>query len=275
MINIPERKLWNGKHYEIDYDKKVVKISEEQRLRYNEMERKGYSGFKKVTGSVIGAVLGLNDYSTEFIQSVNMMKLGMPIFDDKFTNAGTVIEPKIIQALNSQLKKELKTYPGQVFNWDLFKEQEHVGGLPDAWDPETRTLYELKTAQSKNGVTKEKWDCGQIPKYYQLQAALYGYLIGAERVKIVGVFLEPWDYDNLNDVNVFERNIKSYDVVIQKEKIEQAIHMAGNFRKEVKNTGESFKWNPTNKNDLELLSYLECKNQEEYDKWLLLKGYKK
>lgn len=263
---LKQRKYYNNKDYTIDFENRTVTLSPELETKMLNNRMWNYTGYKKVGGSSIGSIFDLNPYATRFNESIRIMHLAMPMYDSTYVDAGKAIEPKIISELGMAYGTELQTFDGQKYKFDYFKEQEHVGGLPDAYETDRKIVFEIKTATASK---YEQWQKNGVPKYYQLQAALYGYLMGAKKVYIVACFLEREDYANPEAVDITKRKRAVYKVEVDDAKVAKAIELAGVFRQQIKDTATSFPWNPDNANDIKLLSYLMCENQEEYISWLI------
>lgn len=154
---------------------------------------------KKITGTKFASILGLNPYSTPFATWCDIVHAyEFPFEDTMFTIAGKTIEP--FQAVYAdQLYHNIVT-PKDKFGENYFLkthgnffEDEHFGGMWDyvqEIDGHITAVFEMKTASSKK---RELWE-KDIPEHYALQAALYAYLLGVEKVVMVASFLKYQDY---------------------------------------------------------------------------------
>lgn len=167
---------------------------------------------KKITGTRFATILGLNPWSTAFEVWAEITKTYQKPFESTiYTEAGKTIEPKQAQYMVDAYGMDNLITPTDVFGedyfnktfGDFFKEQKILGGM---WDyllyenGEPDTVLEMKT-------TKRAEDWGNdVPEYYALQAALYAYLLGVDKVIMVASFLSPRDYEHPED---FKPSVKN------------------------------------------------------------------
>ena len=163
---------------------------------------------KKITGTRLASIFGLNKWNTPFKAWCEITKTYQEPFEDtKFTIAGKAIEPKQAEYMRTAYAMTDLIKPSDVWGKDYFKktygdffpENKHLGGM---WDylvgKYDRTVQgngiemvlEMKTTQRS-----EDWE-NDIPEYYAIQAALYAWLLGVDDVVMVCSFLDPKDYDN-------------------------------------------------------------------------------
>lgn len=157
---------------------------------------------KKITGTRLASILGMDKWNTPFKTWCAITKTYEdPFIDNKFTLAGKAIEPNIINYLNKvyyfgDLKSPTDIYGQDYFKktWgDFFKDTNIFGGMWDALvydDGKPSTVIEIKTTKRA-----EDWSCG-APDYYALQASLYAHLLHIDDVVMVAAFLEESDYDH-------------------------------------------------------------------------------
>ena len=158
---------------------------------------------KKLTGTRFASVLGLNRWSTPFeIWCACTRTYETPFEETKYTRAGKAIEPKQAEYMRtayfmSNLITPTDVYGEEYFKktyGDFFSKEPVFGGMWDYLlvDKENRptTVLEMKTSQRV-----EDWQ-EDIPEYYALQAALYAYLLGVDKVIMVASFLSPNDYND-------------------------------------------------------------------------------
>lgn len=151
---------------------------------------------KKLTGTRFATLMGLNAWSTPFEAWCEITKTYEKPFEDTiYTQAGKVIEPKVIDYLNRvyflNLKSPTDVYGEDYFKktWgDFFKEDKILGGMWDAIGDDL--VVEIKTTKRA-----EDWE-HDIPIYYKLQACLYAYLLKVDNVIVTASFLEDKDYNN-------------------------------------------------------------------------------
>lgn len=155
---------------------------------------------KKITGTRLGAILGVNRWSTPFEAWCAITRTyEKPFEDTKYTLAGKAIEPLQARFIEEMYGINL-TAPADIWGKDYFKktygdffpETKIFGGMWDYLekeDGETVSVFEMKTTKRA-----EDW-AEDIPEYYAIQAALYAYLLGVDQVYMVCSILKDEDYD--------------------------------------------------------------------------------
>lgn len=151
---------------------------------------------KRLTATRFATVMGLNAWQTPFEAWCAITRTYEEPFEDtKYTIAGKIIEPKIINYLNKTYFLDIQS-PEDVYGKDYFKKtfgnffpnEKVFGGMWDAIGD--NFVVEIKTTKRA-----EDWQ-EDIPIYYKLQAALYAYLLGFDHVIVTATFLEEKDYVN-------------------------------------------------------------------------------
>lgn len=167
---------------------------------------------KKLTGTRLAGVLGLNRWTTPFQIWCEVTKTWQKPFDDtKYTLAGKAVEPKQIAYMREAYGMDDLIDPHDVWGADPFSKTygnfyRHpvLGGMWDAllvdkdrWDGSADGLRGCTDAVLEFKTTKraEDWADGAIPEYYAMQAALYAWLLGCDDVIMVVSFLQEGDYD--------------------------------------------------------------------------------
>jgi predicted phage-related endonuclease len=221
---------------------------------------------KKITGTRFAAILGLNPWSSPFEVWCDMTgTYKIPFEDSKYTIAGKVIEPKVIAYLDEkyhygkQSKRVLKD-PDEYFgktkeqmHFDHFPENKVFGGM---WDARTKTIvYELKTTKRV-----EDWMHGSkldAPIYYKLQGALYAYLLGLDRFRMVLSVVEEKDYEHPEDFEPTPENTSVIDYRISTEfpQFEQYIETCNEWLENYITTPISPEWT-NGRNDTEIVKAL-------------------
>ena len=154
---------------------------------------------KKLTATRFASILGLNAWATPFSAWCEMTRTYEDPFEDSiYTVAGKIIEPKIIDYLNSRYFMEVKD-PTAVYGADYFKKTwgdffpkyEGLGGMWDAIGDDF--VVEIKTTKR---VEDWRGADGKVepPVYYKLQACLYAYLLNFDNVVMACSFLDEKDY---------------------------------------------------------------------------------
>lgn len=168
---------------------------------------------KKLTATRFATILGLNAWSTPFEAWCAITRTYEKPFEETiYTNAGKVIEPKVIKYLNDIMFMDIKS-PTDVYGpdyfrqtWgDFFPDRKELGGMWDAIGDDF--VVEIKTTKRA-----EDW-LVDVPIYYKLQAALYAYLLGFDNVVVTVSFLGDKDYAN---PEMFEPSYKNTRIYVFK-----------------------------------------------------------
>ena len=177
---------------------------------------------KKITGTHFPTIIGVNPFSTPFEVWCRCTRTyELPFTGNKYTNAGQVIEPKVFEFLKKSMGfgDKLVT-PTDVYGenhfqktWgDFFPDREIFGGSWDALvvnnEGKPEYVVEIKTVQvdGRSGSLEDRWKDGEAPHYQALQASLYAYLLGVDKVLMVAVALE----DKKGDYEHPEQVVPSY-----------------------------------------------------------------
>ena len=177
---------------------------------------------KKITGTHFPTIIGVNPFSTDFEAWCRCTRtFEKPFEGNKFTEAGKIVEPKVFEFLKRSMGFGNRVVtPTDIYGenhfqktyGDFFKEQEIFGGSWDAliYDDNGKPEYvvEIKTVQvdGRSGSLEQRWKDGEAPHYQALQASLYAYLLGIDKVLMVAVAL----HDKKGDYEHPEQVIPSY-----------------------------------------------------------------
>ena len=177
---------------------------------------------KKITGTHFPTVLGVNPFSSPFEVWCRCTRTyEIPFEGNKYTNAGQIIEPKVFDFLRKSMGFGNRVVtPEDVYGKDHFKKTwgdfypgvQIFGGMWDALiyddNGKPECVVEIKTVQvdGRSGSLEQRWKNGEAPHYQALQAALYAYLLGVDKVLMVAVALE----DKKGDYEHPEQVIPSY-----------------------------------------------------------------
>ena len=177
---------------------------------------------KKITGTHFPTIVGVNPFATDFEVWCRCTRTyEIPFEGNKYTNAGQVIEPKVFEFLRTSMGfGDRVIVPEDVYGKDHFKKTwgdfypttPIFGGMWDALikDENDKVEYvvEIKTVQvdGRSGSLEDRWKDGEAPHYQALQAALYAYLYGIDKVMMVAVALE----DKKGDYEHPEQVVPSY-----------------------------------------------------------------
>lgn len=233
---------------------------------------------KKITGTRFAAILGLNPWSSPFEVWCDMTgTYKIPFEDNEYTKAGKIIEPKVIAYLDekyhfgTQSRHVLKS-PGEYLgktkeqmHFDHFPENKVFGGMWDCRTPDI--VYELKTTKRV-----EDWMHGSkldAPIYYKLQGALYAYLLGFDRFRMVLTVVEASDYEHPEKFKPTLENTTVLDYRVSKEfpQFEQYIQTCEEWLEKYIVMPTSPEWS-SSRNDVAIVkalttSYVVPKNKQE------------
>ena len=173
---------------------------------------------KKITGTHFPTVVGVNPFSTPFEVWCRCTRTyEVPFTGNKYTAAGQTIEPKVFDFLRTSMGfGDRVVTPTDIYGenhfqktWgDFFPQTEIFGGSWDALikdeNGNTEYVVEIKTVQvdGRSGSLEDRWKDGEAPHYQALQASLYEYLLGVDKVLLVAVALEDkkGDYEHPEQV---------------------------------------------------------------------------
>ena len=177
---------------------------------------------KKITGTHFPTILNTNPFASPFEVWCRCTRTyEKPFEGNKYTNADQIIEPKVFEFLrNSMGFGDRLITPEDVYGKDHFKKTwgdfypsvPIFGGMWDALiaDENSNVEYvvEIKTVQvdGRSGSLEDRWKDGEAPHYQALQASLYAYLLGVDKVMMVAVALE----DKKGDYEHPEQVVPSY-----------------------------------------------------------------
>ncbi|AZZ65479.1 hypothetical protein DMC14_001595 [Metamycoplasma phocicerebrale] len=263
-IKIPSRYLYNGKHYFLDDENKVVKLEENYHKKLLAHKPGAFGAFRKITGSALGDVLELTKFNSQFSAFARISGFALPVLDKKYVNAGVKIEPKILEKLENKFNFKIKRFDAKEYNYDYFKENDLFGGLPDGYLESENLVIEIKTAGAKKF---DSWNNEGISPSYIKQAQLYSYLIGAKRFTIVACFLEEDDYNNPEWVDVNKRILKNWFFNVNEKQVEDDMETCRKWYEHYTKTGISPKWNDMIDGDL--IKYLRCHDSKEWEELYL------
>jgi len=190
---------------------------------------------KRLTGTRFATIMGLNAWQTPFEAWCNITRTWEdPFVENKYTRAGKILEPKIIDYLNNTYFLDIQSAE-DVYGDDYFKKTwgnffpnvEVFGGMWDGLGD--NFVVEIKTTKRA-----EDWQ-DDIPIYYKLQSALYAYLLGFDRVIVTATFLEDGDYEkpedfvpNVNNTVLFEYSMSEDFPNFERDYIQPALEFWNN-----------------------------------------------
>ncbi|MBZ4195406.1 hypothetical protein LAD73_01560 [Mycoplasma sp. 1331] len=276
------RKFYNGRDYFVDESERVIILSDSMQqklLNGNQFEK-----FKKLGGSSVGNILTPDRFNSDFKAFCHITRLSLPVLQRKYVRAGETLEPKIIDHLSTYFEKKfgpefkIKHIEAKNVNYDYFKDEYVLGGVPDALIESKKIVFEIKTTQEKNwaawtinGSVAQSMDKKDgVPLNYKKQAQLYTNLLNYDRFMIVGLFLKDEDYLNPEKVNVAERKMELFQYKVKNNR-ELELQIADDKEKLIK-FHEKYslhkeKISPQYDliNDIDQVEYLKCKNEQEWE----------
>ena len=266
-MSIPKRHFYHKQHYDLDFinKKMILKPDFHQKLLTKSLWNK--FGFKKVTGSLVGDVLEVDDFKSQFGAFVKIAWCGIPVLDRKYVDAGIAIEPMVINALEEVTKKSIQTFNPAEYEFDYFKDKDEIiGGIPDGFINQDQIILEIKTTGEKN---YQNWNLYGIPAGYLKQAQIYTYLMGVKEYWIVATFLKEQDYLDPQNYPIRQRILKNYRFQINLAQVQDDIDKIKQWYLEFTQSGISPQWN--DHKDQDLIEWLKCENEQQYlellEKW--------
>ncbi|MDQ0514347.1 hypothetical protein J2Z62_000785 [Mycoplasmoides fastidiosum] len=219
---------------------------------------------KKITGSRLGAILGVDEYSSPFQVWCDMMGFFKTTPDPFFLNAGIVIEPKLREFVESKLNCKFQSYHGPDVGFDVFKTNKYFGGMPDGepLDPQTNQvnyesnipMLEIKTTsideyfwtkrdnelvleRDENGLPLIKSEGTRFSKWidqkhikirnsYMFQLGLYLYLRNQTKGLFCVAFLETADYLNPENFDLNKNIVLLEEFEMDRQSFQAAIDYA-------------------------------------------------
>lgn len=221
--------------------------------------------FKKITGSRFASVLGKNKYCSPFKIWTVIVGIYREEMDPTLAMVGQIIEPKIRQYVVDKLNINFKVYNPKEVNWDIFKDNNIFGGIPDG-EPinhlgnvdytNNQPMLEIKTSsydslayEKVNGSLRMKKEPNGLPvvkeprkKYlswfdqqtnelvvnleYQYQLGLYLYLRNVSNGLFAISWLYPKDYLDPNNFNIEEHEVKLCDFSVNLSKFAKEVDKA-------------------------------------------------
>jgi len=187
--------------------------------------------FAKITGTSFSSIFGLSEYNSPFKTWMKICKLFKDVADPTVTELGNRIEPLLREYAIKKMGIKYISYDPKQIDFDIFKEDEIYGGIPDGEPVDNngnvdysnnQPMLEIKTSSidkfkwkmqdgnltlckdsnglpmvSKKGEKKEHWFKNgiiDIPIEYQFQLSLYLCLRNTDKGVFVVSFLKTEDY---------------------------------------------------------------------------------
>lgn len=219
----------------------------------NILETQGELKQKKITGTRLATILGLNKFNSPFSAWAEMLGLYKPVIPDKYLKTGQILEKPIIKEIEDMYDFNIKTFDKNEIKFDNFKDNPIFGGMVDGIDEEKKILVEIKTTNVKN---KRYWD-KQTPIEYWYQAQLYCELSNLDNILFGVCYIENQDYENPNNIPLNERDVIAY--FIKKADIKEEMRRAEEWYQKHILTYKSPKFNPYSEKDMKIVKEIEKK----------------
>lgn len=208
---------------------------------------------KKITGTRLATVLGLNKFNSPFSAWAEMTGLYKPVIPDKYLKVGQMLEKPIIKSIEDMYDFNIKTFDKNEIKFDNFKDNPIFGGMVDGIDEEKKVLVEIKTTNVKN---KKYWD-RQIPIEYWYQAQLYCELAKLDSILFGVCYVEEEDYSHPENIPIDDRDIRIYPV--EKADITSEMQKAIEWYKQYIKTFTSPKFDSRKNKDMEIVNEIQKK----------------
>lgn len=177
---------------------------------------------KKMTGTRLGAIAGVNKYKTDFGAWCEICRVAEdPFVESKYTRAGIAIEPALIEWCKENVSPYIVT-PEQWFGtseklYDHFPNEPVFGGMWDAlvldkpWKGTRTGVKIVGVVEAKTSSRPQDWVDG-VPASYGVQGLSYAYLLDVTRVFVPVAFLDDEDYDHPEQFVCTDANTQLYEL---------------------------------------------------------------
>jgi hypothetical protein len=198
----------DGRSMAFDGRAGIVDIDEDERTVVFDCYR-----LKKITGTRVGPILGMSDFSSPFKVACEIAGLYPGDKPNKYIEAGNVLEPVLRNYLSKNVVELLRgplglkegmrigieePVPAEQCGYDHFHDNKVFGGMVDGYiqiDGRRDTILEIKTSHDRSKWLDEEGNVSVVPMSYQLQASLYAQLSNLDRVVFLVGFPAEEDYD--------------------------------------------------------------------------------
>ena len=217
----------------------------------------------KITGTNLGALLGLSPFTTPFQAACAMLGVGREILDGKQSvELGKYLEDKLIdycanvhQDIGTFLKAEevFGKREGDHDDWSSDWEDEHFAGHLDGVVVADDGNYVLEVKTTSNIAA---WEDG-VPQHYALQVALYNHFMyhQPKAYVILGIV----DDETRKDVSKWtpsEDNVMLFSPDMTLIDMDEVIKAAREWYSAYIEQGITPEYDPTNPRDVELWAHL-------------------
>lgn len=218
----------------------------------------------KLSGTMLGGVLGCSPYTTPFQVACNLLGLCREDISSKpAVKVGSYLESRIIRyaretypeyGLFVDADKMYAKREGDHAAWvsdfedDVFAG--HVDGIVMGTD-EVNRILEIKTSGNVAA-----WEKG-VPEHYYWQVALYNHFITKQDYALVvlGV-VDEYTYRNVDGWVPNENTVMLFKMDIDRDKVEEGIKKAKDWYDTYIRNGITPDYDPTNPGDVEMYEHL-------------------
>lgn len=177
---------------------------------------------KRITGTTIADLMGINKWKTKGDCLLNMFGIIVEPFDEYYTKRGALAEKLALKSLEKRGHK-CTIYNAQEIGWNNFpNNKNNLGGVIDIELIEENTLYEIKSKSMKD--YEEIFKNGNIVQEHQ--AIHYGLLRDYDKVHIMWIFFdEQTEYEIKNNLPITTfKNLKMFEkeLIVDKYKLAPA-----------------------------------------------------
>ena len=244
----------------------IVDIDEDERTVVFDLYKS-----KKITGTRVGSILGLNEFTSPFKVACEMAGMYPGDKDNKYLDAGNICEPIIRRYTATDLTDEIADGLGlpagkrpvieepverEKCGYDHFHNNKVFGGLVDGYidvDGKRNAVLEIKTSSERDKWLDEDGNVTKVPMSYILQASLYAELSNLDKVVFVVGFLEESDYDRPRFWTPNKDN--TYVIIMDKMDMKEPMDRCEAWYKEYILGGYTPEWSDS-ESDQEVLKYL-------------------
>lgn len=174
---------------------------------------------KKITGSRFHISYDVGRFHTLFSVWCKYWNLDLPVFNQKYVQAGDEIEDKLVAWLQNNLwylnhfendpVVKLVAIKAKDCQYDYFPNQQIFGGIPDAIATLASGKQIILEFKSANRKYYSKWLNEGVPIAYIEQAMLYAYLNQSFAFVIINHWLEDDDYEKIANLEIDPANLFS------------------------------------------------------------------
>lgn len=218
---------------------------------------------RKITGTSIGALMGLNPFESPFTMQCRLLGLNdRDLSENKAVTTGIALEPRIIDYLAAKhpdvgtvLSAESVFAPRQGTHeaWKSDWDDPDFGGHVDAIISKDGQDYilEVKTVRSI-----DHWR-GEIPPHYLWQVYLYNHFLTKQDKAYFGIgVVDDRDYQNPDNWQPNSRNCILVEISIDRAMVADQIEKMRTFRHELERSLITVAYNEDCNHDVALIQHL-------------------